>query len=239
MRINLAVFRLLPALAAAATLALTIACSGSDSSDNNGNPSGPTGTTGSSTSSSSCRTYATAANVVVQPGAPAFNTTLTGSFNTSTNQTTITQTSALGTCTIVASYSSRADFVDEVRVVPPIMLLTTNVNSGGGVCAQGTVTNTFDSQRRITRQTNSVGGTTTYTAWDSAGRPTAGTFSTGGTIAIVNNESARTQTSTTVINGQTTVSTTTFDANGMITSVVVANATTTTYTATSTAQVCK
>jgi hypothetical protein len=153
----------------------------------------------------------------------------------------------------VISYSSIADFVDEVSVVPPLTrwtgLTITSTGSSGTVTT--TQTNSFDGQKRWTQNLASTPGTasviTTYTAWDSTGRPTAGNLMTAAgltTIAFTYNDAARTQTQTSSTPGFPTYSgVSTFDANGNMTQNVATVGGTTvvtnTVTIATTARVCK
>ena len=226
-------------VALALALAGTACGSSSSSSSNPSNPTAPGGTSGA------CRTYPTTANVTTTALGVTQTAMLTGSFNASTNQATITISFTGGALcsTAVHTWRSTADFVDETRVIPPRPLVLTTVTTNSGACGSGTgtSTNTYDSQRRLATQTSSAGGTTTYTAWDSSNRPTAGTMSNGGTIANVYNDAARTVTQTQVSGGTTSVSTQTFDANGAQTQIVVTTSgvtSTTTFTNTATATVC-
>ena len=169
-----------------------------------------------------------------------------GSFDRSARKATVQTNFASGApcSTNVVSYNSVADFVDEVRVIPPISLATTAVNTNSGACGAGTATTTYvyDSQRRVTQLTNGTSATTTYTAWDSSGRPTAGT-SGGATLSLVYDDGARTYTTTQSPPGGTqSVSTLSFDANGAQTKIVLVQGgvtTTTTFTNLATATVCK
>ena len=135
-----------------------------------------------------------------------------------------------------------ADFVDEVRVIPPVSRAIDAVNTNSGSCGTGTFTTTYayDSQRRVVQITNGTSAATTYTAWDESGRPTAGT--TGGNgLSLVYNDAARTVT-TTQSGSQPSVSTLSFDANGAQTQIVLVQSgitTTTSFTNTATATVCK
>jgi YD repeat-containing protein len=235
--------RLAPNLRTALAIALAASaagCSGSSSSGSS-NPTGPSG--GGTTPT--CRTYPTATTVTTTALGVTMNALLTAAFNTSTNQATITVSFVGGALcsTAVHSYRSTADFVDEVRVIPPtpLELSTTTTNSGSCGTGTGTATSTYDAQRRVV-QVTTPGGTTTYTAWDSSGRPTAGTLSTGGTISNVYNDAARTLTQTQTTSAGTSVGTQTYDANGAQLSIVVtgqAGSSTTTFNNTSTATVCK
>ena len=74
----------------------------------------------------------------------------------------------------VTEYRSTADFVDEVKSIPPRTLSLRSTATGG---LSFSVNNSYDAQRRLTGFTRTAAGetiTTTYTSWDSAGRPTAG-----------------------------------------------------------------
>lgn len=228
---------------AIAVTAIVAACSGS-------NPGGPSGSSssGSGSTSGTCRTYPTAADVSVRQGATTQNARLTASFNTSNNTMTITTLTAAGvTCTTsVDTYQSRADFVDEIRVIPGVTLTTmrSTTNSAGCGGVNSSVTYAYDGQRRLTSFSTLVLGvtsTTSYTAWDSSGRPTVGSFP-GATINNSYNDAARTLTQSQTSGGSTSTTTVTYDANGnQVTSVVTSGnvTSTTTFTNTATAQVCK
>ena len=196
--------------------------------------------------STTCRTYATTANVTAVSGGATQNALVSASFDSSTRKNTVTTMFANGglCSTAVFSYSSVADFVDEIRVIPGVVLSLSNVNTNSGLCgtATATVTNAFDAQRRLQTVTTSPGGVTTYTAWDNSGRPTTGTTNTGVTITNVYDNTARTVTQTQVGGGTNTVNVQSFDTNGIQTTSVVtgsAGSSTTTFTTTSTTQVCK
>jgi YD repeat-containing protein len=144
--------------------------------------------------------------------------------------------------TSVNTYRSTADFVDEVRVVPGLLMQTATTTTNTGACGSGTtsVAYTYDAQRRLTAFSSGA-STTTYTAWDTSGRPTTGSFP-GTTITNVYNDTARTWTQTQVTGASTSTTTTTFDANGAqltIVNVTGSTQSTTTFTNTATAQVCK
>ena len=214
------------------------ACSSSSST----NPAGPGGGGGGVTTTPACRTYPTASTVTTTALGVTLTAQLTGAFNASTNTGTITVSGpgGVGVCSVgVHTWRTTADFVDEVRVIPPVTLALTTVTTNSGSCGttSGTATYNYDAQRRLTGVTNSVGGNTTYTAWDSSGRPTAG--NTGGaSISFTYNDAARTQMQVQP-SGNSTL---TYDANGNIISIVVTSSgqtSTTTYNNTSTATVCK
>jgi len=222
------------------------ACGGSGSTTAPG--SGGSGSGGSGGGSSgSCRTFPTVTAATTTALGVAQSTSLTGVFDPTTAKSTVTTLFPNGSpcSTTVSSYRSTADFVDEVRVVPGVTLALTAVTTTSGGCGSstGTVTFSYDAQRRLT-QFASIGGTTTYTAWDSSGRPTVGATNTGASIANVYDDVFRTLTQTQINGGTRSVSTQSFDANGIQTRVVVSDATgattsTTTFTNSSTATVCK
>lgn len=143
-------------------------------------------------------------------------------------------------------YTSTADFVDEVSVIPPRQLLQTESYARIGTCAASpnqTTTFTYDAQKRLTgseaTNTNSGAvGSSTVTAWDAAGRPTAVTGSDGANVTHTYDASART-TVTTVTGSRSATVTTTYDANGNITNrTSTASGLSITYSG-STSQVCK
>src|SRR5262249_23929599 len=141
-------------------IVLAAASCSKSSSDNSGNPAGPSG------GGTTCWTYPTAATVTTTALGISITAQLTGTFNTATNTATIT-TNANGalSATSVSSYRSTADFVDEVKVIPGLTLassITTNNAGGCGGSGTATVTYAYDSQRRVTSATNSLGATTTY-----------------------------------------------------------------------------
>jgi YD repeat-containing protein len=219
------------------------ACGSSGSSANPNSPTAPGAPSGPA-----CRTYPTSTNVTTRTSNSnfVFNAILTGNFDTSTKQATVQTKFANGTvcATGVASYNSIADFVNEVRVIPPVFLATgtTNQNSAacGGAAAAGSLTYQYDGQRRLTGMTTSLGVVTTYTAWDSQGRPTTGSDNKGGTISFSYDDAARTQVQTQ--NPGNTVSTSVFDTNGILVSIAVTAGgitSTTTFAVNSTATVCK
>ncbi len=222
------------------------ACGGSGG----GSPTSPTGGGGGGGSTGpACRTYFTNENITTRTSGTniVFNAIQSANFDTSTKKATTTVKFANGSVcgTGVATYNSVADFVDEVRVIPPVFLAVGTTSGGGGACggggsAAGSLTYHYDSSRRLTGWTAVPGETTTFTAWDSSGRPTTGTTSKGGTLSYVYDDGARTLTATS--NPGNTVSTLTFDANGnMIKQVLLTGGVTvtTTFDITSTATVCK
>ena len=85
--------------------------------------------------------------------------------------------------TYTDKYASVADFIDEIRVIPPISRIQSQSRrylSGSG--PTGELRYEYDSNRRQTRITASMSSgqvVTSYTAWDAKGRPTAATVSGG------------------------------------------------------------
>jgi hypothetical protein len=226
-----------------------ITCGGGGGGGSNSSSGSPTAPGGASPGGPSCRTYPTSANVHTTSSASSvvFDALEAATFDPASRKATVNTNFANGApcSTLVTSYNSVADFVDEVRVIPPVAFSTGAVNTNSGSCGSVTASTiyTYDSQRRLTQISNSVGGVITYTAWDSSGRPTTGTMSGGGTISIVYDNAARSWTETqTQSNGTRSVGTLTFDANGaQIRNVVVQGnvTTTTTFTNTAIATVCK
>jgi hypothetical protein len=83
--------------------------------------------------------------------------------------------------TFTDKYNSAADFVDEIRMVPPIARIQTQARqytSGSGT--NGQIKYEYDATARQTRLTSNMGGqllVTTYSSWDPKGRPTMATVS--------------------------------------------------------------
>jgi hypothetical protein len=240
--------RFAPLAAALALAAAGSACGGKGgSSSSTTSPTAP-GNTPPPSSSNVCRTYPTAANVhtTTSGSSVVFDALEAAVFDAAARTATVRTNFANGApcSTLVSNYNSVADFVDEVSVIPPIFRTTSSVSTNSGSCGSTAVTQTFtyDSQRRLTRLTNSAGGVLTYTAWDTSGRPTSGTNNGGGTISITYNDPARSWTETQTTNGALTTSTATFNPDGSQATIVVVQGgvtTTTTFTNTATAQVCK
>src|SRR5437867_6086420 len=118
----------------------SLACSSGSSS-----PTNPTG-------SQTCRTYVTSSTSVTAATGVTIGRTLSCSF-TAANQLSCTMAiSTCGSVQFTVSYASRADFVDEVSVIPPKVLSTaqTTVPNACGI-TDGTFT--YDSQKRLLRYT--------------------------------------------------------------------------------------
>ena len=217
-----------------------------------GGPSEPTQSSGGANSGGSgvtCRTYPTASVVTVESNGRSSSSPATCSWNAALHQLTCTVNTSGGgpvCATTVSAYNSTADFIDEIRVIPPALLRTSDVQTSDGspACGAGSfqnITYVYDSQRRLTQIVNGP-STTTYTAWDAAGRPTQGSLPAGTPVTIAYDETARTQTQTSGSGDAAVVVTTTFDPDGTPTRVVSVNAGVTTTTSTqvnSTARICK
>ena len=116
-------------LSAVAMALVTVSCTGGNDS--------PVGPSGGGSSSGRCRTYATAGtetyslNGTQSPEASQW----TGAFDSGTRKHTSRGTSPSTpiTTTIESTYLSVADYVDEIQVIPPKMLVQrlTSVNSDG------------------------------------------------------------------------------------------------------------
>jgi hypothetical protein len=130
-------------------------------------------------------------------------------------------TGTVSTSTTTTQYASLDDFIDEVRVVPPLtkFLTSTGTQRSRGVTSRGTVTNSYDAQGRVTVTVTAPGkqgvSTTTYSSWDAAGRPRVAHDKGPGfnnRRDISYDDRARTR--TTRVNGGLVVTVETFDANG-------------------------
>ena len=192
----------------------------------------------------SCRTYATASTTITTSPGGAFSRTLSCSFKATTNQLACTMTlSTCGTVSLSTNYASRADFVDEVSVIPPRMLLT-GQTTAPNPCRITDATHTYDDKKRLLQYT--IGGLTyRYSAWDSSGRPTSGIITGAGAPTNESwtyTDATRTAVLVQSVQGVSTTTTYHYDANGNPTTVVVRSGGTTSTSTTSTketAQVCK
>ena len=83
--------------------------------------------------------------------------------------------------TFTDKYDSVADFVDEIRIVPPISRIQSQSRKyTSGSAPNSQLAYEYDAARRQTRLSTNMGGNllvTTYSAWDALGRPTAATVS--------------------------------------------------------------
>ena len=217
-----------------------------------GGPSQPTQSSGGANNGGSgvtCRNYAATSTVTVQLNGLSSSSPATCSWDTNLHQLTcrVSVSSGGPVCaTTVSTYNSTADFIDEIRVVPPALLRTSDVQTADGspACGAGNFQNisyVYDSQRRLTQVVNGP-STTTYSAWDPSGRPTQGSLPAGTPVTIAYDAGARTQTQTSGSGAGAVVATTTFDADGTPIKVVTVNAgitTTVTTQVTSTGHICK
>jgi len=191
-----------------------------------------------------CRTYPTAQTRAFSVGGASE----TCEYDTRTNVHTCTmdlRIQAPRRIVSVRQYKSAADFVDEIRVIPPLSRAasgTTTYQPSGPGAQNATIAFTYDSQRRQTDMLFQFadGRTvkTTYSAWDASGRPTAHTTS-GQAFRYAYDDAKRTMT----ITGPGGVQVHWFDQNGNLIkqddSPAGAPASTTTVTITKTATVCR
>jgi len=231
--------RLLQGLLAATFLLSLVACGGSGSPTS---PSGPPASSGGGATTGACRTYATSSTTARTSGGTTSTTTSSCSFNTGAAELTCVVS---GTAT-ATRYASVADFVDEVRVVPPLPRWATVTTGPAGQAF--VLTNTFDGNRRLTSTTstapNGAATVTQFTAWDASGRPTeSSTVLASGTSRTITTYDDATRTQVTITSGPAGSSTTTsvYDASGHVISQSTAGGTapSVSTTVTATAQVCR
>jgi hypothetical protein len=174
----------------------------------------------------SCRTLATDLTAkVTAPGGFTADIKTSCTFNADHTQATCTvqYNDGRGTessTTSTTTYKSLADIIDEIVVNPPLNYaqMTTAATAVAGGSFKGTVTNTFDANRRIVKTVNiGVSGesTTTYSDWDQAGRPTRANDVGKGfnNVRVISYDDAA-RTRTTVVNGGPLRTVETFDVNG-------------------------
>jgi len=151
--------------------------------------------------------------------------------------------STCGSVSFTVNYASLADFVDEVAVIPPKMLQTSQTTAANS-CNITNATYTYDGQKRLLQYTIN-GLTYAYTAWDNSGRPTIGTVSGSvqtATDILSYNDGTRTMTRVQSVPGASTTTTYVFNSDGNpVSEVVVSGGTTVTtaITTTGTGRVCK
>jgi len=150
---------------------------------------------------------------------------------------------ACGTVSFSVNYASRGDFIDEVSVIPPRMLQTSQTTSANA-CGITNGSYAYDGQKRLLNYTIN-GLTYSYSAWDAGGRPTTGII-TGPTAPVSESwsytDAARTATLVQSVPGSSTTTTYVYDTNGNPASVTVISGlsvATSITTTTSTAQVCR
>lgn len=164
----------------------------------------------------SCRTYDVADTRALTAGGGESQTC---NFNSTTFVYTCTLDIGIQVArhvTSVRQYASVADFVDEIRVIPPISRAlsgSTTYSPGGAGAADAKLTFDYDAQRRQTdmlqRFTDGRVIKTTFTAWDPSGRPLAHTTN-GQSFKFGYDDKARTMS----IAGPGGTQTHTFDENG-------------------------
>jgi hypothetical protein len=115
------------------------------------------------------------------------------------------------------SYASVADFVDEIRTVPPVArILKQTRRFASGPAANADITYEYDSARRQTRLSTALSNNLmvmTYNGWDAAGRPTGGVSSSrASTVSLKYAYDDATRTMT--ITGPAGVEVDTYDADG-------------------------
>jgi hypothetical protein len=145
---------------------------GSASSDSEPGPTGPAG-------SSDCREYMTEGTV---EGPMPDGSTGTGvaslAYDLGTNSYATSMVASGMTQSVVRTYQSVADFVDEAKV-PGLDLCSTLTNAGS---YNSTETYVYDSQRRLSAiqvfepAPGHGAFTWSYATWDDKGRPTTGTL---------------------------------------------------------------
>jgi hypothetical protein len=178
------------------------------------------GVSGQTASAPSCRTYS-AEEVRTLSGAASGTIEQNCRFDAATFERVCTmrsRTSAASfTLDLRDTYGSVADFVDEIRVVPPLARIqrqTRRFTSGAG--ANAAITYEYDGARRQTRLSTSVNNNlmvTTYSGWDAAGRPTlAVSSSRASTVSLkyAYDDAARTM----AITGPAGVEIDTYNADG-------------------------
>ena len=131
-----------------------------------------------------CRTFS-AEEVRTVTGAAAGTISQTCRFDLPTTSRICAMRTRLSNTSFEVSYTDKynsvADFVDEIRIVPPIARIQTQTRrytSGSGPNAQ--LTYEYDATRRQTRVSANMSGNllvTTYSTWDQLGRPTTAKIS--------------------------------------------------------------
>jgi hypothetical protein len=211
-----------------------------------------TSPTSPAVSTQTCRNYSAQETRLgtSSSGTPVGRITQTCNYSTAANEMTCTlnHDSPAYSVTVVFKYASTADFVDEVRVIPPLSYGTSGSTTytPAGLAPSSTFTLTFDAQRRTTQRvtqfSNGTSQVVRYTGWDAAGRPSGAILSNpqGETLLYSYDDTARTFTiRTPSINS---VQTHGFNADGnQISTVATVAGVTTTYTSTitSTGRVCR
>lgn len=175
---------------------------------------------GQAPSAPPCRTYSVE-EVRTLSGAGSGTISQTCHFDTATYERVCTIRSRISagsfTLNLTDKYASVADFVDEIRVVPPIARIQKQTRRfTSGPAANADVTYEYDGARRQTRLSTLVNGNLmvmTYNSWDVVGRPTGGMSSSrASTISLKYTYDAAARTMT--ITGPAGVEVDTFNADG-------------------------
>lgn len=175
---------------------------------------------GQAPSPPTCRTYS-AEEVRTLSGASSGTISQTCHFDAATHERVCTIRSRTSpgsfTLNLTDKYTSAADFVDEIRVIPPIARVQRQARRfASGPAANADVTYEYDGARRQTRLLTAVNNNlmvTTYNAWDTVGRPTSDVSSSWASTMsrkYTYDGTAR----TTTITGPVGVEIDTYDANG-------------------------
>jgi hypothetical protein len=132
------------------------------------------------------------------PGGPYTSTeTDSCAFDTAGHALRCTTTSNNGTCSVVTTYASDTDFVEEAGALGRYRRLTIDTACG---TSESKEIFTYDGQKRLIRHQRPPSTyDVTFTAWDALGRPTQVTTAAGAcpyTGTIMYNETARTVTKT-------------------------------------------
>jgi hypothetical protein len=167
-----------------------------------------------------CRTF-TADEVRSVSGAASGTISQTCRFDLPTTSRICTMRTRLSNTsfdvTYTDKYNSVADFVDEIRMVPPIARIqqqSRRYTSGSG--ANGEIKYEYDATGRQTRLTTNMGGNllvTSYSVWDPKGRPTTAKVSSAAStfeLKYKYDDVLRTMTTT----GPAGVQIDTYDADG-------------------------
>jgi hypothetical protein len=192
----------------------------------------------------SCRNYVTASTNVTTTTTGSSSTRILSCLFNSSNQLVCTMTiDTCGTVSFTVNYASKADFVDEVSVIPPRMLQQSQTTAANG-CGITNATYTYDAQKRLQSYTMN-GLTVSYSAWDSSGRPTVGLVTGPGgptSETWTYDDAARSAVLAQAVVGAASTATYTYDVNGNLASAIVVSGGSVAMSTTSiaaTAQVCK
>jgi len=167
-----------------------------------------------------CRTYATdEVSTVTGSGAGSIRQTCHFAPSQLEQTCRVESRTEAGTFTLtdVQTYASVADFVDEVRVVPPLFLAQRETRRFTNLAgSDADITFERDTAGRQTRAIVAINGqqiVMTYSDWDAKGRPMTET-SRGVTAPITLHHAYDDDARTTTTTGPSGADTKTFDANG-------------------------